>query len=172
MSAGLEPVDSQGRMLTELPDIHVPANIEYSDSIIRLHAKAVVLRNQARDLEAAGKTDAARATSLQALESESRAAGLLAGNKNSEPTRALLFLSASRMAFNCGEVFRAKLLAMSGLVTHPPVELKKQLDDIVQLIESEDKAEIASAALASRSARLAAAKVGAKPARKRWFWNR
>jgi len=70
-------------MLTELPDVHVPTNIQYSDSINRLHTQAVTLRKQTLDFEAAGNADAAKVTSLQALESESRAAGLLAGNKRS-----------------------------------------------------------------------------------------
>jgi len=55
------------------------------------------------------------------------------------------------MAFNCGEILRARLLAISGLVTRPPIELKEQPEEIVQLIESQEKAEIAAATLAPAS---------------------
>jgi len=159
-------------MNARVPVVQVPADIEYSNNINRLHAKALALGMHANELAASGNVEAAREAARQAMQAESWAAGLLAGNRDSDPHRALLFLSASRMAFNCGEVFQAKMLATSGLVTHPPAQLAEQLNEIVQQIESQEKAALKASTLSSRSAALLGKQTRGNTRRKQWGWGR
>jgi hypothetical protein len=165
--------DFNSRMLSAVDMGPVPSTVEYFEDINRLHTKALDLNQQSVDLKSAGNAEGAKNTAIQAMQTESWAAGLLAGNRNAEPHRGLLFLSASRLALNCGEPFQARLLAMSGLQMRPSPEVSELLQEIVSYIETGDRAILTANATAKAGrAALVAKQAEEKAARKGWHWGR
>jgi hypothetical protein len=97
---------------------------------------------QARELfdRALIARDSSLATSVElfrkAFELERTAVSLLQDNKSSEPTRSTLYQSAASMAVECGEFEIAKELALEGLTGNPPKEIRAQLNDLLQAMQS------------------------------------
>jgi hypothetical protein len=74
-----------------------------------------------------------RATSLlkEALEKESEAARLIPKDAKNEPSRSIIYKSAASLALDCKQPKEAVLLATEGLKGTPPLEIKKELQEIL-----------------------------------------
>ncbi|MFP9113720.1 hypothetical protein ACLI1A_07240 [Flavobacterium sp. RHBU_3] len=68
----------------------------------------------------------------EAFDLEKKAAELLIDEKQIEPTRSVLFRSAANLALLCNRFEEAKRLAELGLEGSPFIELKNELEEIIQ----------------------------------------
>lgn len=92
-----------------------------------LHMKAVDLAEEAFLLKKAGNIKEAKNLFIQALEIEERAAFMLPPQKDSEPSRSIIFRSAASLALNSGEYEKADWLVANGLAGFPPIEISEEL---------------------------------------------
>jgi len=72
----------------------------------------------------------------KAFELDRTAASLLKDDKSCEPVRSTLYQSAASKAVECGEFEIAKELALEGLTGNPPKEIRAQLNDLLQAMQS------------------------------------
>lgn len=89
--------------------------------------KAVDLAEEAFLLKKAGNHKQAKTLFLQALEIEEKAAFMLSPQKDSEPSRSIIFRSAASLALNSGDYEKADWLVANGLAGFPPVEIAEEL---------------------------------------------
>lgn len=92
-----------------------------------LHIKAVDLAEEAFLLKEAGNSEDAKALFVKALEIEERAAFMLPPQKDSEPSRSIIFRSAASLALNSGDREKADWLVANGLAGYPPIEISEEL---------------------------------------------
>jgi len=95
--------------------------------IEELHEQAMDLAEEAFDSRRKGRDDEARLLFQQALELERQAALGLSLSTESEPTRSILFRSASSLAFHAGDYVQAEKLAANGIAGFPPPEIEAEL---------------------------------------------
>lgn len=99
-----------------------------------LHNNALDLAEEAFHAKQNGELENARNLFLDALSYESKAAEIFPPQRESEPTRSILFRSAAALAFHAGDFSYAEQLVARGLSGFPPEEIKEELralqDDI------------------------------------------
>lgn len=101
-------------------------------SVNDLHPKAMDLAENALILRSRGEFSFARSLFLEALNYERQAALLLDLNKESEPSRSVLFRSAASLAYNGEDYKEAERLIAQGLAGYPPADVR---DELLNLLE-------------------------------------
>lgn len=96
-------------------------------TVDELHTKAVDLAEEAFLLKKAGHIESAKALFAEALEYEEKAAFILPPQKDSEPSRSIIFRSAASLALNSGDFEKADWLVANGLAGFPPIEISEEL---------------------------------------------
>lgn len=71
----------------------------------------------------------------EALQLESKAADFFKDDYSAEPTRSVLYRSAASLAMNCFNYEEAERLTLIAMDGNPPLEIKKELDDIFSRLE-------------------------------------
>ena len=101
-------------------------------TVDELHPKAIDLADEAFRLQNKGDDKKAKKLFLEALEFEQKAAFLLPPIQESEPSRSILFRSASSLAHNGGDYETADWLIANGLSGFPPSEIKEELKNLYE----------------------------------------
>jgi hypothetical protein len=99
-------------------------------TFVDLHDRAMALVDEARERERAGDGKGRVRLLREAYQLEERAARLLEPTPASEPTRSVLFRSASSLAFQAEDYREACNLAFDGLTGNSPEEYASELLDI------------------------------------------
>jgi hypothetical protein len=99
-------------------------------TFVDLHDSAMALVDQAREHERAGDNQGRVRLLREAYQLEEQAARLLEPKADSEPTRSVLFRSASSLAFQAEDYQEACNLAFDGLTGNSPDEYASELLDI------------------------------------------
>ncbi|HEY0512714.1 MAG TPA: hypothetical protein VGH73_12465 [Thermoanaerobaculia bacterium] len=73
-----------------------------------------------------------------AFEHERKAAELLEGAYDYEPTRSVLYRSAATLARDCRDFSEAKRLIQEGLTGHPPGDIAAELKELLRLVRSDE----------------------------------
>jgi hypothetical protein len=92
-----------------------------------LHPQAMDLAEMAFWHRDRGDEEKAKSLFADALRLEQQAALLLPAQRESEPSRSILFRSAASLAYNCGDYETADWLIANGLAGFPPPEIKEEL---------------------------------------------
>lgn len=100
------------------------------NQIQELHQQAMDLAEVAFTAKLKGDLEQASQLNRQAFEKEAKAAGLLAANLDTEPTRSILHRSAATLAIDCGELQTAEKLIATALTGNPPQEIAEELKDL------------------------------------------
>jgi hypothetical protein len=103
--------------------------------VSRLHETAMSFAEQALlspDPRQAGKLF------RSAFEEERKAAELLEGAYDYEPTRSVLYRSAATLARDCQDFSEAKRLIREGLTGNPPGNIVAELKELLQLVHSDE----------------------------------
>ena len=79
--------------------------------------------------------DEKRSLFRQGLELERQAADRIPNARESEPTRSILYRSASWMAVHAGEPDEALRLAREGLAGFPPPSVAAELHEVIAFVE-------------------------------------
>jgi hypothetical protein len=101
-----------------------------------LHEQAMMLSDQAMVTRINGDKERAVALARQALEYESQAAALIPDENASEPTRSILYCSAS-LAYDANELLEAQQLIVEGLSGYPSPHIKQALKSLSEKIHLE-----------------------------------
>jgi hypothetical protein len=99
-------------------------------SFVDIHDRAMAMVDQAREAERAGNENRSIELLREASQLEQQAARSLDPGPESEPTRTVLFRSASSLAFQAGNYLEACNLAFDGLTRNSPEEYAAELLDI------------------------------------------
>jgi hypothetical protein len=99
-------------------------------SFVDLHDRAMALVDKAREHERSGDSIGHLRLLREAYQLEEKAARFLEPIPDSEPTRSVLFRSASSLAFQAEDYQEACNLAFDGLTGHSPREYASELLDI------------------------------------------
>jgi len=73
-----------------------------------------------------------------AFEHERKAAELLEGSYDYEPTRSVLYRSAATLARDCRDFSEAKRLIQEGLTGNPPGNVAAELKELLRLVRSDE----------------------------------
>jgi DNA-binding phage protein len=92
-----------------------------------LHNRAMDTAEEAFIAKRRGDTERSKALSLKALDLELQAASFFSAEKDSEPTRSILYRSAAALAYHAREYEHAEQLVAKGLSGFPPFEIKEEL---------------------------------------------
>jgi hypothetical protein len=106
--------------------------LEHVDSI---HQEAMGLAEEAYLAQRRGDHFSARELYRKAFTLEARAADILSGCLDLEPTRSILHRSAATLAVRCGELLAAERLAIRGLSGKLPEEIADELREVLAEIE-------------------------------------
>ncbi|MFZ5518702.1 MAG: hypothetical protein ACOY90_18880 [Candidatus Zhuqueibacterota bacterium] len=101
-------------------------------TVDELHPIAIDLAEQAFLFRRKGNENKAKELFLEALKIEQQAAFLLPPIQESEPSRSILFRSASSIAYNAGNYEKADWLISNGLAGFPPIEIKEELKNLYE----------------------------------------
>jgi tetratricopeptide (TPR) repeat protein len=101
-----------------------------------IHAKAMDLMRSANEFLSNRDQKSYLANLKEALSLEEEAANELIINYQSEPTRSVLFRSAANIAYNLGEYNRAEKLIYQALSGSPHSEIKAELLNLKDLIDT------------------------------------
>lgn len=104
-----------------------------------LHERAMEFAGDAFLEKARGNEGKAKELYAKALGHEKNAAHLTEKMKQLEPTRSVLHRSAASMAMNCGEYREAERLIKTALDGNPPQEIRRELDDLMGVINGLQK---------------------------------
>jgi hypothetical protein len=103
-------------------------------SIKQIHDQAMDLAEEAFVARRKGEEEEATKFFSEALELEKQAASYFLPEKESEPTRSILYRSAATLAYHAKDYEQAEQLVAQGLIGYPPDEIKQELkalqDDI------------------------------------------
>jgi hypothetical protein len=99
----------------------------------RLHNQAMDYAESAAVAKRKGKIEDFRKLSRQALDLETKAAGLV--EFEVEPSRSVLYRSAATLALDTREYELARKLAEKGISGNPPREIREELEDIFDRIK-------------------------------------
>ena len=102
--------------------------------IQELHQQAMDLAEQADLEKLRGDTTQVKEILRRALELETEAALMVAGDLMAEPTRSVLHRSAAIIAIECGELQRAERLIARALAGEPPLDIAEELKDLFMQI--------------------------------------
>ncbi|WP_462221696.1 hypothetical protein, partial [Ferruginibacter sp.] len=102
------------------------------NDIKQLHRQAIELAKKANEALQYKSIDEYINYAQQALELERKAAFELIGDFDAEPTRSVLFRSAATIANNLGKYEEAKQLIYLGLSGTPYLELKEELEILLE----------------------------------------
>jgi hypothetical protein len=100
----------------------------------RLHEEAMELADRATVEKMNGATERAAILFREAYEKERLAALALSSETAFEPSRSVLFRSASSLALECGEIREAERLIAAGLAGNPPEEISEELRDLLEKV--------------------------------------
>jgi hypothetical protein len=95
-----------------------------------LHRQAMDLAEQADLKKLGGNTSQVQELLRQALALEAEAAGMVANDITTEPTRSVLHRSAATLAVECGELSLAEKLIARALAGAPPSDVAAELKDL------------------------------------------
>jgi hypothetical protein len=101
-----------------------------------LHPQAMDLAELAFLHRRKGDEEKAQALFSEALKLERQAAALLPAEPESEPSRSVLYRSAAVLAYNAGDYEMADWLIANGLAGFPPPEIKEELKQLYQDVNS------------------------------------
>lgn len=108
-------------------------------TVRELHREAMRLSMDAHVARDCGDLDTFRALTTQALPLEAEAAGKIAKEIASEPTRSILYLSAASLAYQLGDWDRSLELITEGLSGWPPPRTIFGLMELKDAVEREKK---------------------------------
>ncbi len=104
-------------------------------TVDQLHSQAMDTAEEAFAYQRGGDFEKAARLFFHALELESQAAMLLPNaDKESEPSRSILFRSAASLAYHARDYERAERLVANGLAGFPPPEINEELKDLLDEI--------------------------------------
>ncbi len=104
-----------------------------------LHKLAMDFAEKAHIAHCKGNIDNSIQFSLEAFQAEQKAAMLISRYKDLEPTRSVLFRSASSLALDCGKIRDSEKLISLALEGNPSQEIEKELRDIIERINADKK---------------------------------
>jgi hypothetical protein len=107
-----------------------------------LHREALQIAKNANAALERGDNDEFLKLSNEALELEKKAANLVYGSRESEPTRSVLYRSAATLAYNCGKYDEAQYLIYCGLSGSPYPEIRTELESLLESIREIVKLQI------------------------------
>ena len=96
-------------------------------AVTRRHERSMDLAEEAFIAKRRGELDTAKRLFIEALTLESSAAESFPPDKQSEPTRSILYRSAASLAYHAELYERAEGLITAGLAGHPPAEIRAEL---------------------------------------------
>lgn len=92
-----------------------------------LHERSMDVAEEAFIAERRGDLETAKRLFLEALALEQEAALSYPADKQSEPTRSILYRSAASLAYHAEAYDQARALVSAGLAGHPPAEIHAEL---------------------------------------------
>jgi uncharacterized protein HemY len=95
-----------------------------------IHDEAMLIMNQALDLQRKGDNDASLEMFSRACDLEAQAANKVENRSENEPSRSMLYLGAASLAFQAQEYERAGKFIEEGMKGYPPIPVIK---DFLQL---------------------------------------
>lgn len=101
-----------------------------------LHKLAMDIAEKAYIAHHKGHFDNAKKLTLEAFQTEQKAAMLVREHYDLEPTRSVLFRSAASLALDCGKIRDSERLISIALAGNPPQEIAEELRDLMKIIES------------------------------------
>lgn len=104
------------------------------NDVLALHKRAMELSDQADSAKRRGDLESARAFYEESLRCEERAASSIRPEKDSEPSRSILFRSAASLAVECHRWADAERMVALGLSGYPPDEIAGELRDLMEQI--------------------------------------
>lgn len=104
-------------------------------TVRELHNQAMTLAQQALIAREAGALAKAEEFAHQALPFEIRAAECLAITPENEPTRSILYRSATALAYQGNDFATALRLATEGLAGYPSPRIEQELKDLQTQLE-------------------------------------
>jgi hypothetical protein len=99
-----------------------------------LHRQAMAQTDLALEAQRKGEPAQALAYFRQAYDLEAKAATLLAGDLEAEPTRSVLLRSAASLAMDCNLIAEAEKLICTALIGHPTAEIAEELRDLLEQV--------------------------------------
>jgi hypothetical protein len=103
-------------------------------TVRELHNRAMILALESQTARDSGWRKQAITLASQAMSLEAEAAGLLAKEPSTEPTRSILYRSAAALAYQAGDYVTALRLAADGLSGYPPPTVQQELIDLFEQI--------------------------------------
>jgi hypothetical protein len=110
-------------------------------TVRQLHNEAMVLAEEAKLAQDAGRLDEAQKLAAQAFALEFRAVGLVPKAASAEPTRSILCLSAGSLAMQARMFLDAERILNEGLSGHPPDRTRQDLYEVLDQVLSERRQE-------------------------------
>lgn len=107
-------------------------------TVLELHREAMDRMMQAIVFGQIGCEAEAQEHKQEALILEARAALLIPRDKESEPSRSIMLVSAASLALQCGNVAAARILAWAGLDGYPSPEQSERLVTILEQAGEEE----------------------------------
>ena len=104
------------------------------ETITELHDRAMEYTDNAYFANKRGDPLAELDFNKQALDLEIKAVEMLRDRYDMEPSRSILYRSATRMAYACNEMERAEQLVHFGLSGNPERSVKDELQDLLDQI--------------------------------------
>lgn len=104
------------------------------DKITEIHRKAMSLLDEAFQEKLKGNNKDAKRLLELALETEIKAASLVADNYQLEPTRSILHRSAASIALQCHKIRESEKLIAIALSGNPPDEIAEELRDLLERV--------------------------------------
>lgn len=103
-------------------------------TVLELHHQAMDYADAALEARRHGQEDRFNEMSKQAFEFERKAAEIIAGNLEAEPTRSVLHRSAASLALDIGDHRSAERLIAVALAGNPPDDIAEELRDLSEQV--------------------------------------
>lgn len=108
-------------------------------TVRELHHQAMAIVHEAMIARDVGNTDEADQLTLRAFDLELSAARMIPDNKQSEPTRSILYTSAASLAYQSKQYDKAIELIAIGLSGSPSPRIKTALSSLLDQCQRENK---------------------------------
>jgi hypothetical protein len=125
-----------------------------TDQVSLLHQQSMELCDRAMAARKDGNPDRSLELFRESLEAERKAASLVAGLFDLEPTRSILHRSAATLALDCSDFREAERLIAVALSGNPPEEIAEELRDLLEQVHFDRHLELRGIRLAPQEFQL------------------
>jgi hypothetical protein len=124
-------------------------------TVRELHNQSMQFAQEALIARESNDTASAIALAKQALALEMEAAGRISKDRNSEPTRSILYKGAASLAYQARDYDTAERLVFEGLTGFPPPRVRQELKDLYEQINFAAHLQVRDAVLQNAQVQLA-----------------